>query len=453
MLISEEYRKINNELHVKDAKFGNGVKYDPKDLLKLCDKLDTTDVLDYGCGKGLTAESWGFPFAIKLYDPAIPQYMATPEPAELVLCLDVLEHVEPECLEDVIKDLFRVTKRMGVFLIDTKPSTLILPDGRNAHLSLHTGEEWREKLAKYFDIVFIDKYQENVGITFYVKPRMSLEIFDGIEEKFKDSKEPLNIMQYSMVEFGEWQNVNFYPSYLAYSLSQIDEWFSPENQPVREERAAIVAYGSSLLETIEELRKGHYKYIFTTSGSHDLLIKNGIIPTHHIEIDWKPHKAEFTKNAHPDVTYMVSCTCHPDTINNVKRGKKAVLLFPSHGPQITLPDESYVMPTGYDAGQTCIVVAKIMGFRKMDLFGFDYSFTKDGHRHAGQHGGRVHFKFLARVGDKIFYTSKTMFGALLTMEYLLKNNKDLDVTIFGNALFPNFIEQRKKDSLCLSNST
>jgi hypothetical protein len=142
----------------------------------------------------------------------------------------------------------------------------------------------------------------------------------------------------------------------------------------------------------------------------------------------------------------MSATCHPDTIENVKH-RKSKLLFDAHGPEISYPDETLCVPCGYDVGQACIITAKILGFRNFDLFGFDYNFAGDGDRHSGEHGGRVHYAFPAIVGYRTFQTSKSMFSALLTMEYLLNHNEDLSITIHGDGLLINFIEQRIKDSM------
>ena len=63
--------------------------------------FNTKDILDYGCGKRTLEKKLGF--EIQNYDPAIPAHEAQPKPAELVFCGDVLEHIEPEKLDAVLK--------------------------------------------------------------------------------------------------------------------------------------------------------------------------------------------------------------------------------------------------------------------------------------------------------------------------------------------------------------
>lgn len=149
MLISPQYKALNAELHEKKASFG-GTKGNVGNLVKIAEGLGTQDVLDYGCGKGAFGKL--MPWPIKEYDPAIPGKDDQPAPADIVICRDVLEHVEPECIEEVLADLSRCTKRLGLFSIATGPSWKNLSDGRNAHLIQQPYQWWKERLEKYFRI-------------------------------------------------------------------------------------------------------------------------------------------------------------------------------------------------------------------------------------------------------------------------------------------------------------
>ena len=71
--------------------------------------------------------------AYHAFDPAFPEY-GDPQPADLVCCIDVLEHIEPEFLDSVIAELARITIKLGFFTIATGPATKTRADGGNAHL-------------------------------------------------------------------------------------------------------------------------------------------------------------------------------------------------------------------------------------------------------------------------------------------------------------------------------
>jgi len=71
----------------------------------------------------------------------------------MVACIDVLEHIEPDCLTDVLDDLQRLVLKYGLFTVHTKPAVKILPDGRNAHLIQEPMTWWQDKFDKRFKIV------------------------------------------------------------------------------------------------------------------------------------------------------------------------------------------------------------------------------------------------------------------------------------------------------------
>jgi hypothetical protein len=108
------------------------------------------DVLDYGCGRGTLAQALDFP--IRMYDPCIAGLDAPPQPADVVACTDVLEHIEPDCLDDVLDDLKRVVRAYGLFVIANRPASKILPDGRNAHLIQEPWPWWEPRITSRFHV-------------------------------------------------------------------------------------------------------------------------------------------------------------------------------------------------------------------------------------------------------------------------------------------------------------
>jgi hypothetical protein len=152
-VISPDYVKLNAQLHRDNLAYGVGGAKHAAVVRKLA--VGKKSVLDYGCGKGKLGQALDFP--IWEYDPAIPGKDASPRPAELVVCTDVLEHIEPELLQGVLMDLRRVTKSIGYFVIHTGPAQKMLADGRNAHLIQHGEAWWRKNLAQFFTVANILK--------------------------------------------------------------------------------------------------------------------------------------------------------------------------------------------------------------------------------------------------------------------------------------------------------
>ena len=97
--------------------------------------------------------------------------MVIREKADLVCCIDVLEHVEPIHLKAVLQDLSRITKKVGLFTIHTGPAVKHLSDGRNAHLIQKPASWWLPQLCEHFEIAQLERIP--VGFWVVVEPRSS----------------------------------------------------------------------------------------------------------------------------------------------------------------------------------------------------------------------------------------------------------------------------------------
>ena len=154
--ITESYRAVQAELHRSNPNYGvASVEFAPL-VAQIMTQGKVAELLDYGAGKGRLGGELkrlvGHPFTIRHYDPAIAEWAATPEPAEMVACIDVLEHIEPDCLDAVLDDLRRLVRHLGFFTVHTGPAVKILPDGRNAHLIQKPWRWWLPKLLERFDL-------------------------------------------------------------------------------------------------------------------------------------------------------------------------------------------------------------------------------------------------------------------------------------------------------------
>lgn len=150
LLITPEYAELNRKLHVENMAYGVGGERHAQTVLKLCESLQTKNALDYGSGKGRLARA--LPFQIAEYDPAVPGKETQPKPADLVCALDVLEHIEPACIDAVMDDIRRCTRKLLFAVIHTGPSTKFLADGRNAHILQRDCAWWLEKVGQYLHV-------------------------------------------------------------------------------------------------------------------------------------------------------------------------------------------------------------------------------------------------------------------------------------------------------------
>lgn len=171
MLYTPEYKKILEQEHARDRQWGPGPWTKAAKVVKAAEKENALTILDYGCGKGGFKKYMNdhYPaYTVFEYDPGIPGKDQTPDPAEMVVCFDVLEHVEPQCVDAMVDELKRLTLKLIMIEICSHPAGKILLDGRNAHLVQEHGDWWVEKFSKYFE--FVAKHSVPGGLFAIMKP-------------------------------------------------------------------------------------------------------------------------------------------------------------------------------------------------------------------------------------------------------------------------------------------
>lgn len=145
-LISDDYRLMLRECH-QDPAWGTSADV-WVDVVRGLAREHGPTILDYGCGKGVLREHL---YGVTNYDPAT--FPDRPAPHDLVVCIDVLEHIEFDNLPAVLEDLRKLTKNALFVVISTCAAMKTLPDGRNAHLIVESGDWWRDQLLQGFDLV------------------------------------------------------------------------------------------------------------------------------------------------------------------------------------------------------------------------------------------------------------------------------------------------------------
>ena len=164
-MISAAYRKEQERLHENPNYGVASIHYAPH-VTQVINRTGVTEILDYGAGKGRLAEAIkpNHQVEIHRYDPAIPEWSKSPDSAQMVCCIDVLEHIEPDHLDSVLDDLKRVTEFYGFFTVHTGPAVKTLSDGRNAHLIQEPASWWLPKIMQRFELMQFAKQEHG----FYV---------------------------------------------------------------------------------------------------------------------------------------------------------------------------------------------------------------------------------------------------------------------------------------------
>lgn len=146
---------LYRELHDNPTVFrGGSIKSYIHDIGNMIRDSNVKTLLDYGCGKATSHTDYNLKRLwrleeVQLFDPGVEKYSNKPQGRyDMTVCIDVMEHIPPECVDMVLADIAAYTKKIAVFSISTRPAAKRLPDGRNAHLTVEEPRWWLRKISQ-----------------------------------------------------------------------------------------------------------------------------------------------------------------------------------------------------------------------------------------------------------------------------------------------------------------
>ena len=173
--ISKEYLdKIIDFRENKYKTWGGAVSSKVPQIHKYIVQEDCKSVLDYGSGnsdfkktvKNLYPD---YDFKIVEYEPSVPELNIDPEVCDMTICVDVLEHVEPDKIDNVLSHIKEKTNKLCFLSICVVESHSQFDDGTNLHILVKPVEWWIEKLKEKFDI--INEVSTKFHLTTWVRPK------------------------------------------------------------------------------------------------------------------------------------------------------------------------------------------------------------------------------------------------------------------------------------------
>ena len=193
--------KASEELHKKNASYGEASEYSrkgtmkheltiPKAISAASQNQTIKSILDHGCGKGglvtsinqdpsITARAYG-------YDPGIKEYSQLPDKTfDIVTSIDVLEHIGRQYIYETIAEIKKLNSGFFFFCIDLLPASKTMPDKRNAHFLLAPPDWWTQQIKSHFKIVTAIEVgkmpdQTDYPIHLFGCATNSIENFDGM---------------------------------------------------------------------------------------------------------------------------------------------------------------------------------------------------------------------------------------------------------------------------------
>lgn len=159
-------------------------------------------------------------------------------------------------------------------------------------------------------------------------------------------------------------------------------------QALQHDRVCLVGGGPSLEDTFDELRALYFAgaKVVTVNGSYRWCLDRNIRPSAQIVLDARASNARFVDPAVPNCRYLLASQCHPATWAEVD-GRPDVWIWHAvvgDGPQKDALDAYYLGQWQPVNGGTTVVMRallllRILGFVRFDLFGVDSCWMGDAH--------------------------------------------------------------------------
>lgn len=324
------------------------------------------------------------------------------KPADIQVVANILEHRFN--VDDALIDIKRLTKTAAVFCIQLD--------------ALRNAETWRKIIKTHFTEMNFEQFDDRIVVT--GAPIMQVQGVTAIVPMTSEER---------------WENM---VANCKAIRSRV--WKSDPHKRL----AIIGCYGPSLKDNWQRLKEeaGDDADVISVSGSHDFLIKQGIVPCYHVECDPRPHKADNINTPNLGVKYLLGSLVHPILVNKLA-GYDVTLWHPSGHENIRLINElepnALFVGGGGNVGLRSITLLHYMGYRKFSIYGMDCSFSDDGtEKWAGPHAQKknpVEVQVVpAKCGDRIFTTSPIMLTYATAFFDTVKKLTDSEFVIYGDSL-------------------
>ena len=161
------YKLSNGKIRTSEEAYnGKSTLIFAKLIKEIIKKNKIKTMLDYGCGKGFFYKNpsnqnglqikslrnyWDID--IDLYDPCFDEnsYLNEDKNYDLLICVDVLEHIPTEDIYWILEKLMTKTKKYLFINVACYPAIALLPNGKNAHINIQPPKWWHEKILNFQD--------------------------------------------------------------------------------------------------------------------------------------------------------------------------------------------------------------------------------------------------------------------------------------------------------------
>lgn len=407
-----------------------------------------SEVVDFGCGTGrgaLMLAALGsvrvlmVDFAKNCLDPEIAEACKTqPERIRFVVrdlnkampfhaaygyCVDVMEHIPPEDVTKVLRNILLAANHVffSIALFDDLhgPAFHMGP----LHLTVKPAVWWVDQLTKLGAVIHWSYSDVNYCMVYCSSWKDANEVLVG--GKINVPLEVLEAQVVSNVNAG-WQHV------------------VPHN---KQDREIIVLSGGpsmeSQLEVIKKLR-AEGAALATVNGAYGWALERGLEPSAQIVLDARAFNARFSRPVTPYTKYLIGSQVHPSTLDGLPYDR--TFLWHSglseENEKMIQEKLGYYFPSpgGSTVTLRAIPLLRMLGFYRIHLFGFDSCVTGTQHHAYAQPENDNEPIITVECGGKIFNCSPWMLSQASEFRDMVKLMGDVvELAVYGDGLIAQMI--------------
>lgn len=342
---------------------------------------------------------------------------------EYGFCSDVLEHIAPELVNEVLNNALLACKHLYI-QIATVDEIHQHAVGHPLHLTIRPYEWWLERFVERGCLIHYSKKTPTSCIFYVTGWATGADVVDAgrlnttEEQIIKNVKH--NIAQ-------GWQQVTPYPT------NDIE---------------CMILGGSPSLNAFEaEIRQKREEgvKIISINGTYKWCLDHGIIPSALIMVDARPHNARFSKPVIDGCKYFIASQCDPSVFEGLPKDRTYIwhtsaeligkILTEHYG-------EWYPIPGGSTALLRALPLFRMLGFKKFHLYGCDSCISSDAH-HAypqAENDTDVVIPIMVHPDDRVFQCHTWMASQAQEFIDLIKFIGDeLDIEIHGDGLLAHIL--------------
>ena len=377
-------------------------------VVRLCGKLDTLRFVQHDLTK------WPYPVKRARYG----------------FCTDVLEHIPAAQLDTTLWNVVRAA-RFVFCAISTLPDNMGGLSGEQLHLSVHPFEWWKERFEGLRCNVLWSEEANGVAFFYVTAYASAKDLYDAMVLNVEAEKVKEQIIEN-----------------LRLGLKEVCP-----HEPQPDAEVILLAGGPSLNdfkdEIYEKAKAG--TQVITVNGTYGWALNNRIRPAATIVLDGREFNRRFVDPVVPGVKYLLSSQCHPDLVKSLP-AEQVLLWHSGSADKVREAIDDYSKEVGQRrewwpvyGGSTVvlrgIVLLRMLGFKKLHIYGFDSCLIKNEHHAYAQPENDLTYSSEITVGGRSFLCHLWMWSqAHEFMDMMRALGDEMEMAVYGDGLIAHIIK-------------